>query len=543
VAKIAEKVYLAPDPDREGEAIAWHLAQALALQDPQRVTFTEITEKAVKAALENPRPLDINLVRAQEARRGLDRLVGYTVSPELTRLLGSPLSAGRVQSPALNLVAEREQGVRDFKSSTHLGVELTFEAVDGVTDGWKAQWDSRPWLPEGLEYFQDQDMAGKIATLKNLTVTSYQENESRVAPPAPFTTSTLQQAASNRLKFSPKTTMELAQSLYESGSITYMRTDSPNLSEEAIAAIRSLAVEKGWPLPSQPRTWKSKEGAQEAHEAIRPTHFEVEDTGRSEAEKKLYRLIRLQALASQLAEAVYAVATTSLEGEIDQKTVTFTAKGRRLIQPGWRVLFGSTDDDEEDEPSNPLPKLREGAQAVPVNGQVLVKKTKAPARWNEAGLIRELEKRGLGRPSTYAAILDNITSRGYVKVEQSRLVPTPLGEKIIKLLAGRFSFLDYEFTRQMEARLDEIAAGHGDYLAVLRETYDTLGREMEEFRRIHSHPCPKCGKPLRRFIRKDSDKSLKGYDFWSCSGYPECKASYPNQDDRPYFGPPIKAAA
>ena len=419
---------------------------------------------------------------------------------------------------------------------------MTFEAVDGVTDGWKAQWDSRPWLPEGLEYFQDQDTAGKIATLKTLTVTSCQESESREAPSAPFTTSTLQQAASNRLKLNPKTTMELAQALYESGSITYMRTDSPNLSEEAISAIRSLAVEKGWPLPSQPRVWKSKEGAQEAHEAIRPTHFEIEDSGRSEAEKKLYRLIRLQALASQLAEAVYAVATASLEGEIDQKTVTFTAKGRKLIQPGWRILFGSEVEDEEAEPSTPLPKLREGAQAVPVNGQVLVKKTKAPPRWNEAGLIRELEKRGLGRPSTYAAILDNITGRGYVKVEQGRLVPTPLGEKIIHLLAGRFSFLDVEFTRQMEDRLDEIAAGRGDYLAVLQETYETLGREIEEFLKVHSHPCPKCGKPLRRLVKK-AGRGLKGYDFWACSAYPECKASYPNHDDRPDFRPKTKAAA
>ena len=270
-AKNAEIVYLATDPDREGEAIAWHLEDALKLKGAERVTYTEITEKAVKEALGRTRKVDLNLVRAQEGRRVMDRLVGYRVSPELCRAAGGSLSAGRVQSPALRLVTEREATIRDFKSTTHYGVELTFEALDHVTDGWKAQWNSKDWLDEGSEYFLDQDTAGKIASLRSLTVVKYEEAESKQAPPAPFTTSSLQQAASNALKFSPKRTMELAQKLYENSFITYMRTDSPNLSEEAVNDIRDLASRNDWPVLPKPRVWKSKEGAQEAHEAIRPT--------------------------------------------------------------------------------------------------------------------------------------------------------------------------------------------------------------------------------------------------------------------------------
>jgi DNA topoisomerase-1 len=336
--------------------------------------------------------------------------------------------------------------------------------------------------------------------------------------------------------------MEVAQALYEAGCITYHRTDSLNLSEEAIGEMRSLAVGKGYSLPPQPRTWKSKQSAQEAHEAIRPTSIEVEEAGRNDFEKSLYRLIRLRALASQRSEAVYVVTTARLEGDVDMKTVTFTAQGRKLVQPGWRVLFndGTEEEDEETETSDPIPKLREGAQAVPVSGKVLNKKTKAPARWNEAGLIRELEKRGLGRPSTYAAILAGITGRGYVKVEGGRLTTAPLGEKIVQLLADHFSFLDYEFTRKMETRLDDIASGQDNYLSLLRDTHETLGREMQNFSQAHSHFCPQCGKPLRHLVKKDGPKA---YDFWACSGYPECKATFTNHDDRPDFRPKNKAAA
>jgi DNA topoisomerase-1 len=247
----AKGVWLATDPDREGEAIAWHLQESLGLNDPQRVTYTEITEAAVKQALNQPRKIDLNLVRAQEGRRVLDRLVGYRVSPVTSVLTGKQLSAGRVQTPALRLVVEREEAIRAFKQTTHFGVELTFDAVPNVQAGWKAVWNTKNWLSEGQEYFLDRLAAEKIAEIKQLDVVSYQEGESKQAPPAPFTTSTLQQATSNALQFNPQDTMGIAQKLYEAGHITYMRTDSPNLSDEAITDIRSLASKNDWPLPSK----------------------------------------------------------------------------------------------------------------------------------------------------------------------------------------------------------------------------------------------------------------------------------------------------
>jgi DNA topoisomerase-1 len=532
--KSAEAVYLATDPDREGEAIAWHLADALKLPDAKRVSFNEITETAVKAALAKPRPIDRKLVAAQEGRRVLDRLVGYLVSPEISSAAGDRLSAGRVQSPALRLVVEREAAIRNFKSTTHFGVELTLESLDNVSDGWRAQWNPKNWLEDGREFFQDQATADRIAQLRDLTVTSYQESEAKGAPPAPFTTSSLQQAASNALKFSPKRTMELAQRLYENSAITYMRTDSSNLSEEAIADIRSLAAQNDWPVPPAPRTWKSKAGAQEAHEAIRPTKLAVECAGANDDEQALYRLIRLRALASQLEDVRFAVTAAVMESELDGKKVVFEAKGRRLVSPGWRVILDGdqTVEEGEAEPNNPIPKLREGGRAVVMNGQVLSKKTRPPARFTEAGLIKKLEDMGIGRPSTFASILDNIKKRGYVKLEKGQLMPTQVGEELIAALAGKFSFLEYQFTKELEAQLDDIAQGGADYKAVVRCAHETLQNELAAFAKAAGHICPECGKPLRR-LAKSASGANKGYDFWGCTGYPACKASFLNKDGKP----------
>ena len=259
LVKDAGAVYLATDPDREGEAIAWHIADALRLKNPKRVTYGEITAAAIHAAIKNPRSLDMALVAAQEARRVLDRFCGYLVSGPLSRAAGTRLSAGRVQSPAVRLVVERERAIKGFVSVTHYGAELAF------IGGWSAIWLTKPWLQAGQEYLLDSALADRAAALPALTLEECKESESHTAPPAPFTTSSLQQAASNALKFTPKQTMQLAQKLYEGGNITYMRTDSPNLSAEAVAEIRAFCEERGWPLVDAPRTWKSKEGAQEAH--------------------------------------------------------------------------------------------------------------------------------------------------------------------------------------------------------------------------------------------------------------------------------------
>ena len=533
MVKNAEEVFLATDPDREGEAIAWHLQDALKLKNAKRVTYTEITETAIRAALSTPRSIDMALVAAQEGRRVLDRFCGYMVSGPLSNASGEKLSAGRVQSPAVRLVVDREKEIKAFSSTTHYGAELTFENVDNITDGWKAALLVKPWLQEDQEYLLDKFVAEKAAALRALDVLDCKESESRTAPPAPFTTSTLQQAASSSLKFTPKQTMQLAQRLYEQGSITYMRTDSPNLSHEAVHAIRAYCEAKGWPLVETPRKWKSKEGAQEAHEAVRPTHVEIEEAGETADEKALYRLIRLRSLACQLEDAVYAVRTLQLGADVDGKQALFEAKGRTLLSQGWKVLADQEGgpyaegegSEEEKEPSNPVPAMKPGTKATALTGTVTTKKTKPAARFTEASLIRELEKRGIGRPSTYAAIIDTISSRKYVTTEKRFLVPTPLGEKIVSGLCGHFSFIEYDFTRTMEQSLDDIAEGKADYRAVIASAHDQLSREVREFAKATGRVCEKCGKPMVHRVKKPGKDGKGGYDFWGCTGWPECQGN------------------
>lgn len=533
-AKQAEAVYLATDPDREGEAIAWHLQDALKLKDAKRVTYAEITGKAIKAALDAPRSIDMALVAAQEGRRVLDRLCGYLVSGPLANVTGERLSAGRVQSPAVRLVVEREREIKNFRSTTHYGAELTFK-VNKITDSWKAVWQVKPWLEDGQEFLLDKALAEKAAALRSLEVLGCKESERRSAPPAPFTTSSLQQAASNVLKFSPKQTMQLAQKLYEGGHITYMRTDSPNLSQEAVDAIRAFCEGQGWPLVETPRTWKSKQGAQEAHEAIRPTHIEVEKAGETGEEKALYQLIRLRSLASQLEDAVYAVRVLQLATDLNGRQALFEAKGRALLSQGWKVLTAN-DAATEDTPSddlegaaeleNPVPSVKPGVMLTALAGTVLTKKTKPASRFTEASLVRELERRGIGRPSTYAAILDTIMRRSYVKIEKRFLLPTPLGETVVDSLCGHFTFVEYEFTRTMEQALDDIAASKADYRTVVGEAHARLERELQAFAKATGRTCPKCGKPMVHRVKKPGKDGKGGYDFWGCSGWPECDGKY-----------------
>lgn len=528
VVKGAAAVYLATDPDREGEAIAWHLKEALQLKGALRVTYAEITEKAVKAALSNTRQIDTDLVAAQETRRVLDRLTGYIVSPALTDRLGRPkLSAGRVQSPALRLVVDREREIRAFKVVAHYGVELVFDSMGNITDGWKATWQPKHgWFVDEQEYFLDRSVAEQVAALRTLKVLDCQESESKSPPPPPFVTSTLQQAASSTLRFNPKRTMSLAQSLYEGGHITYMRTDSPNLSEEAIAAIRSWAAQHDFPLPPTSRKWKSKTGAQEAHEAIRPTHIEIEEAGDNENEQALYRLIRLRAIASQLEDALFAIRQVTLEGDVNGKPARFEARGRTLITPGWKALVATDQTEEEEtEPDNRVPKQQPGQTATARESTVLDKKTRPPSRYTEASLIKELERRGIGRPSTYAAILDNITSRNYLMLDKRFLVPELLGEEVIDALTERFGFLDYDYTRKIEEDLDLIAEGKQSYLTVVSTAHAQLTREMEGFGGP-KHACPECGKPLRHRIQDT-------YDFWGCSGYPDCRVAFDDDGGKP----------
>lgn len=530
----AESVFLATDPDREGEAIAWHLADSLRLVNPRRITFTEITEKAIKSAIASPRHLNMDLVAAQEGRRVLDRLVGYLVSGPLSRAVGGKRSAGRVQSPALRLVVERERAIRAFTPTTHYGVDIIFNALENITPGWKARWNVKPWLKDEHEYLLDKALANRISKTTRVIVLSCDNSESRSSPPAPFTTSTLQQAASNVLKISPKETMALAQRLYEAGHITYMRTDSPNISADAVATIQEFCRKMDLPVVAKPRRWKSKEGAQEAHEAIRPTHIEVESAGETDNEKALYALIRRRTLASQLEDALFSVRNVRLASNtVEDRGPEFEAKGRTLVSPGWKVVLeDDRAEDNEDEPDNPVPQLQVGSQLNVGEGVVTTHTTKPPARFSEAALIKALEEKGIGRPSTYATILENILRRDYVRLEKRHLVPTPSGEIVIDTLIKHFCFMDFSYTKTMEENLDAMATGKTQYYDVMGQFKSALDNELKAFLAVNSHDCPDCGQKLRR-ITKAGNNGNEGYDFWGCSGFPNCNAAFINDNGKP----------
>ncbi|MDG4868604.1 type I DNA topoisomerase (plasmid) [Guyparkeria sp. 1SP6A2] len=528
----ADEVFLAMDLDREGEAIAWHLKDALRLDSYKRITFGEITKEAVTEAIANPRRINGKLVAAQEARRVLDRLVGYTVSPRLGDLAGRMgLSAGRVQSPAVRLVVDRERAIRNFNPTDHYGVRLSFGE-------WSADWNAKPYLPEGAEYLTDKATAEAVAASGTVTVASFEDREEEKNPPAPFTTSALQQAASNKLGMKPKATMDAAQKLYEQGAITYMRTDNPNLSDDALGPIREVCEAEGWHMAESPRRWKAKGDAQEAHEAIRPTHFDQREAGETADQQALYRLIWQQAVGCQLAPAVYAVREARLVATetVDGKRPEFVAKGRKLLKPGWRAVYedateGEDENASEENATNPVPKLTEGETLGAASAKVLTKRTKPPRRFTEAALVKELERRGIGRPSTYASIMENITAKGYVSTDKSGkyLVPTEVGELVVDaLVKAGFSFVGLDYTKGMEAELDGIASGESRFREVVGGLYSQLEDEMKRLKvdAAPQYPCPECGKALRR------RKGQKGF-FWGCSGYPECKTTLPDAKGKP----------
>ncbi len=542
LARQADAVYLATDPDREGESISWHLQQCLRLDNPLRVTFNEITPTAVKTALNNPRTIDVKRVAAQEARRVLDRRVGYMVSPELSRQTGERLSAGRVQSPAVYLVVERERQIKDFKVTHHFGALLIFAyaknqskpAQDFAPIEYSAEWLTRPnFVTADNPYFMDRAFATAVSEVKIVLVKSFDETEAKRSPPAPFTTSTLQQAASVTLGLDPKTTMEAAQKLYEQGHITYHRTDNPNVSDDSLSDIYAVAVKMGLDMAERPRKFKAPEGAQEGHPAITPTHWEIEDAGETSDQRALYSMIRLRAIACQLADARYAVRTARLEAvePIDGKAVEFEAKGRTLVYSGWLKLLDGDQTEEaanDNEPANPIPDLAHGQTLSVALGKLLEKKTQPPSRYTQASLIRKLESEGVGRPATYAAIMENIISREYVATVKKNLVPTETGCLVVDSLVRKFQFIELGYTRQIEQDLDRIAQGEASYKAIIQAVHANLSREIGELGLsvVPKHPCPSCGKPLNRI------KGKTGY-FWGCASFPDCNTTLPDNEGEP----------
>jgi DNA topoisomerase I len=527
--KGAEVVWLAPDPDREGEAIAWHVAELLKLKSGvvRRVTFNEITKRAVAQAFEHPRGIDMDLVDAQQARRAVDRIVGYKLSPLLWRTIGPNLSAGRVQSAALLLTVIREREIRAFEAREYWDVSA---GLATETDG-----DLTALYPVGEKNkfdLPDEESATRLVERVRpgpWRVTDVRKSERRGKPPAPFRTSTLQQAASAKLGFSPARTMQLAQGLYEAGHITYMRTDSTNLSNEALGEIGNVVETEFGKKYHQVRNFTDKsKGAQEAHEAVRPTNPAGTPaqmkSGLDNDQHRLYEIIWQRTMASQMADAVY----DSTSVDIESNGVAFRATGRILKFDGYLRAYQVRGDDEPEEADNLLPSLSEGDVLRLRSLEPAQHFTQPPPRYTEATLVREMENVGIGRPSTYSPTVKTLLDREYVrKIEGRRLQPTPRGEVVTEQLESHFpEIVDLNFTARMESTLDEIAEGKRKMSPIVRDFFQSFTSHVEEQADKMTRPerptdrtCPECGRPVVMKFGKH------GLWFLSCSGWPDCKWS------------------
>lgn len=525
-AKNADKVIIASDPDREGEAIAWHVAEILNLTNPDRITFNGLTPNLINSAINNPRKIDQNLVYAQETRRILDRMIGWQVSASLRNSIGN-LSAGRVQTVAVRLVFDRENEIKKFQPIEHYSIHMHF-------DGWKATIQLSNILEKNQNYLLDRSYAEQIATLRSFVIKNYQEVDKLRSPDAPFTTSSLQIEAANRLGFSTKKTMEIAQKLYEQGFITYHRTDAPNLVQEGEENIKSYLLSNNLSICEASRSWKAKEGAQEGHEAIRPTSASDTYIGETEDQKKLYKLIWSRAIASQMEDAIYSVRNVEIETEFEGKIISFKSSGSVLKTAGWLAIYqdqlNSSNDDIEEEENETIPVLTPGQNLIAIDGSVVKKITKPKPRFKEQTLIKEMEKRSIGRPSTYAAIIEKIFSCKYVECDSKKnLIPTKIGEALCLAVIGKFQFCEYEYTKLVETKLDDIAEGNKTFHDVISAEWKIVQdniKQLEQSPLVALNPCPNCEKPLQR------RKGTNGF-FWGCSGYPDCKTSLPDDNGIP----------
>ncbi|MBI2410109.1 type I DNA topoisomerase [Candidatus Kaiserbacteria bacterium] len=523
-AEKAEGIYLATDPDREGEAIAWHIAQILkedsgstkhaarSTKPIKRVVYYEVTKEAVNEALAHPRDIDQNLRKAQEARRVLDRIVGYDLSGLIWKKVRYGLSAGRVQSPALRILAEREREIKAFIPETYFVLSALFSTKNGGKLATTCTEEPRTK--------EEADRIVQEGRTASWSVADTKEKAEERNPRPPFTTSTLQQTASTRLGFAPSRTMRAAQKLYEAGHITYMRTDSVNLAQDAVARMAGVIEKQFGKEYLHVRAYKTtSKNAQEAHEAIRPTDPDKSSAGATPDEVALYKLIRARALASQMSAARLLRTTVAAKANVD--IPLFTASGARTLFPGWLALDTAAKGEDVE-----LPKLSvgESLDLLSLSGQE--KQTEPPNRYTEAGLIRELEKRGIGRPSTYASIMKTIVDRGYVEKNGRTLVPTATGMVVSGWLEEHFpTYVSDTFTAEMEEELDEIARGERGYtetLAAFYAPFEKAIRAKDKLPKATSlgdvppeFPCPVCGGPMEY-------KLGRGGVFMSCKKYPKC---------------------
>lgn len=537
-AKNAKKVYLATDPDREGEAIAWHLAYILGIDENStcRVTFNEITKDAVKKGINNPRKIDLNLTDAQQARRVLDRIVGYKISPVLWKKVKRGLSAGRVQSVAVRLIVEREEEIEKFIPEEYWNINL--KASDKKTKTiFNCKFIGKSGKKIELHSKDEVDSILKALEKAKYKVVDVKKGERKRNPAPPFTTSTLQQDASRKLNFAIKKTMSIAQGLYEgvklpeygsTGLITYMRTDSTRISNEAREAAKEYIVKTYGQNFYENRFYRTKSDAQDAHEAIRPSHIEltpdlIKDSLTSD-QYKLYKLIYNRFMASQMAAAIYDTVTVA----IDANDYNFRANGQTMKFKGYMSLYVENEEKEEFEK---IPELEVGEEVKKEELESKQSFTEPPARYTEATLVKTLEEKGIGRPSTYAPTITTILTRRYIEKVQKQLIPTDLGKIVNKLLIENFGdIINVEFTAKMEEEFDKVAEGTEKWKKVISEFYTPFEQIVEKVEKELEHvkleyevsdvPCEKCGRMM-------VIKYGRYGKFLACPGYPECQNAKP----------------
>ena len=540
-AKNAKYVYLATDPDREGEAIAWHLAYILEIPEDEvcRVTFNEITKEAIQKSIKSPRKIDKDLTDAQQARRVLDRIVGYKISPILWKKVKRGLSAGRVQSVAVKLIVDREEEIEKFIPEEYWNItvqllepktEKTFEANFYGKEGKKLELHSK----------EDVDNIIKQIEKGQYIVTDVKKGEKKRTPAPPFTTSTMQQEASRKLGFTLKRTMSIAQGLYEGvnvgakgtvGLITYMRTDSTRISEEARAYAKEHIVKTYGENYYENRYYKTKQNSQDAHEAIRPTYIDLEPETIKQyltpEQYKLYKLIYNRFIASQMSAAIY----NTVSANIDVNTYNFRASGQNLKFKGFMTLYVEVLENEKEEIELSLPELEIGATVIKQKLNSKQSFTAPPPRYTEASLVKALEEKGIGRPSTYSPTITTILERRYIEKEQKQLMPTELGKVVNKLLVENFpNIIDVEFTAKIEEEFDAVAEGKENWKQILREFYPPFKEQLDKAEKELEHvtisdevtdiPCEKCGRMM-------VIKYGRYGKFLACPGYPECKNAKP----------------
>ncbi len=563
-ASSADKVFLATDPDREGEAISWHLAHILKI-DPLtdcRITFNEITKNAVVNAVSQPRAINMNLVDAQQARRVLDRIVGYEISPVLWKKVRKGLSAGRVQSVATRIICDREQEILDFVPEEYWSIATRFKKEDGVA------FDAKFYGKNGKKFeIKSKEAADEILgfmKVSDYAVSNVKKSEKKRTPSPPFITSTLQQEASRKLGYSTQKTMMVAQQLYEGielgnegpvGLITYMRTDSVRLSDDALKDARTYVEDhfgKDY-LPDKPRTFKTKSAAQDAHEAIRPTYVDRDPESLKEMlakdlitndQYKLYKLIWERFIACQMENARFDTLTVDIEGTpkndgqgagVQVSQINFRATGSKLLFKGFMALYvEGRDDEEEDDESQLLPSFTKGEPLALVKTKPDQHFTEPPPRYTEASLVKALEEKGIGRPSTYAPTIGTIINRGYVERNKKQLFPTDLGKIVNRLMMANFTdIVNVNFTADMENRLDKVEEGSIQWKELLREFYSPFKETVKKAEHIEKVeipveesdvPCDKCGRMM--VIR-----SGRFGKFLACPGFPACKNTKPLMDE------------